>query len=92
MKYVVTRRTAACLTARAVQRHLEGGRLHPVPDAPCFAYPVWAVDRDDLSEDLALAARATLTQVAESAETFQERVLREMALRTGSEVGVLGST
>lgn len=78
-EYVVNRRAAAYLPARAVHRHLERGRLHPVPNAPRFADPVWAVYRDDLSEDLTPAARATLTQVATSAETFQEQV---MALRT----------
>ncbi|MEM9798088.1 MAG: LysR family transcriptional regulator [Pseudomonadota bacterium] len=91
--YVVNRRAAAYLPARAVQRHLDAGRLHLVPDAPRFPYPAWVVSRDDIPADLANLARTTLADVAARAEDAQGDVMDDLArLSEDGTVATLGDT
>ena len=75
--YVVNRRAAAYLPARAVKRRLDEGKLHIVADAPRFPYPSWVVWREDLDEDLRSIARSTLTGVVEAIEKEQETVVKD---------------
>lgn len=89
-QYVVNRNAAAYLPARAAQQFLEAGRLHLVPGAPVFPYPVWSVFRDDLPEALTATARATLTSVANAAETAQEEVMEALERLSGHEIETLG--
>ncbi|MEQ6249965.1 LysR family transcriptional regulator [Sulfitobacter sp. HNIBRBA3233] len=86
-EYIVNRRLAAYLPARSVQRYLDAGRLHLVPEAPRFAYPVWSVWRDDLKPDIAATARASLAQVANKAEEDQDAILGSAA-RIGDDADV----
>ncbi|MEM7643941.1 MAG: LysR family transcriptional regulator [Pseudomonadota bacterium] len=89
--YVANRRAAAYMPARAIRRHLDDGRLHLVPDAPRFPFPVWAAFRDDLDADLAETARATLAAAASQAEAAQERILADLAqISDGQSVEVMG--
>ncbi|WP_348645503.1 LysR family transcriptional regulator [Jannaschia sp. S6380] len=90
-EFIARRRAAAYLPARAVMGHLDAGRLHLVPDAPRFPYPIWAVFRDDLDEDLSRIARETLDTVAAQAESVQETVLDELAdISDADDVPLLG--
>ena len=88
-EYLIPRRAAAYMPARAVRRHLDAKRLHLVPDAPRFPYPAWAVLRDDLDEGLAAVARQTLEAVAEAAEAEDEEVLEALAEISDGEVDVM---
>ncbi|WP_179380219.1 LysR family transcriptional regulator [Jannaschia marina] len=88
--YIVNRRAAAYLPARAAKPLLDAGRLHLVPGAPVFPYPVWSVFRDDLPDDLATTARQTLAEVAQRAEDAQEEVMDELERLTGHAVETLG--
>lgn len=89
--YIVNRRAAAYLPARSVQRYLDAGRLHLVPDAPRFSYPVHVVWRDDLDPDIARVAKQSLLHVAQGAEDEQEALLDRLAeLSEVHSVGRLG--
>lgn len=77
-EYIVNRRASAYLPARAVQRYLSSGKLHVVADAPRFPYPSWLVLREDLDEDLAALARATLSNVVQAAEIEQENLVEDL--------------
>lgn len=77
-EYIVNRKAAAYMPARAVKHHLESGRLHIVHDAPRFEYPIWAVWRDDIDTDLAATARQCLSQVAQKAEAEQAILLKDI--------------
>ena len=77
--YIVSRDAAAYLPARAVGTHLDNGNLHLVPAAPRFPYPIWAVFRDDLPDDLTALARSTLASVGAKLESAQEDVLDTLA-------------
>lgn len=87
--YLLARRAAAFMPARALRRLLDAGRLHLVPDAPRFPYPVWAVLRDDMDADLAAAARRTLAAVAGEAQDAQEIVLERLADISDGDVAVM---
>ena len=88
--YLIHRRGAAYMPARAVRRHLDAGRLHLVADAPRFAHPVWAAFRDDLDPELAALARAALAEVAHAAENVQDRILADLAEISDGAVEVMG--
>ncbi|WGH77606.1 LysR family transcriptional regulator [Jannaschia ovalis] len=89
--FLVNRRAAAYLPARAAQSHIEAGRLHLVPDAPVFPYPAWVVWRDDIEPDLAELAARTLRETAARADAAQDGVLEHLArLSEGAAVTVLG--
>lgn len=89
--FIARRQAAAYMPARAVRGHLEAGRLHLVPDAPRFPFPIWATFRDDLDPDLATVATGTLRQAAEQAEVAQDRILASLAqISEGGAVDVMG--
>ena len=90
-EYVVNRRAAAYVPARTAKPHLDAGRLHLVPDAPIFPYPVWAVFREDLDETLAATARETLATVAARAEDAQGEVLQALEEVSEEEIATLGA-
>lgn len=85
--YVVNRNLAAYIPARSAKRHLDQGKLHVVSDAPRFAYPVWAVWREDMDSDLADAARRTLAGVAQRAEIEQETVVQSLEPMNSGDTG-----
>lgn len=72
--YIMYRKAKAYLPARAVKRRVDSGALHIVGDAPRFPYPAWVVWRDDIEDDIADLARATLRDVTTTAERESESV------------------
>lgn len=74
-EYVINREAAAYLPARYVKKYLDSGQLHLVQGAPRFPYPVWAVWRDDLGQDLRDIATRTLREVARNAEADSSAVV-----------------
>ncbi|TYB90193.1 LysR family transcriptional regulator [Oceaniovalibus sp. ACAM 378] len=92
-EYVVNRECAAYLPARYISRDLKEGRLHLVPDAPVFPFPVWVVWRDDLDPELAEIARDTLALVVEQADANQEAIIATLReISENDEIEVLGET
>lgn len=89
-EYVANRRAASYLPARAIKPLIDAGRLHLVPGAPVFPYPIWSVFRDDLPEDLAALARRTLSDTVAQAEDAQNEVMQSLERLTGHEVETLG--
>ena len=59
-EFIVNRKAACYLPARAAKRYLDQGRLFLVPDTPVFPYPVWSVWRTDLDPDLEAVAEKAL--------------------------------
>ncbi|GGE48848.1 LysR family transcriptional regulator [Actibacterium pelagium] len=91
-EYVVRRRAAAYLPARYIKRYLDEGRLHLVPDAPTFPYPIWSIWRDDLDEDIRATAEATLVAIQSQIDDEQSAVIAELAdISEGETVEVLGN-
>ncbi|MEM6693980.1 MAG: LysR family transcriptional regulator [Pseudomonadota bacterium] len=91
--FVLAGRRAAYLPARFIKRHLDEQRLHLVPDAPKFPYPIWAIWRDDLDDSVRSAAQATLEQVRNKVMQEQDAVLTELGeLSEDAEIAVLGET
>lgn len=90
--YVATRRAAAYLPARYIKRYLDEGRLHLVPDAPIFPYPIWSIWRDDLDDDVRASAEAALVAVQSQIGAEQSAVIGELThISDGETVEVLGS-
>ena len=73
-RYLVDREFAAFLPARLVKRYMERGTLWVVPGAPVYTQTVWSVWRDDLDDDLADVANATLAEAVSAAETDIEEI------------------
>lgn len=89
--YIVNRRAAAYLPARYIKRYLDEGRLHLVPDAPMFPYPIWSVWRDDLDEEIRTTAEQTLTTVQSQMDELQNAVLDDLNdISSGDCIEVLG--
>ena len=89
--YIVNRRAAAYLPARYIKRYLDEGRLHLVPDAPMFPYPVWSVWRDDLDEEIRTVAEQTLVTVQSQMDELQNAVLADLNdISSGETIEVLG--
>lgn len=89
--YIVNRRAAAYLPARYIKRYLDEGRLHLVPDAPMFPYPIWSVWRDDLDEEIRTTAEQTLTTVQSQMDELQNAVLDDLNdISSGDSIEVLG--
>ena len=90
--YVLRRRAAAYLPARFVQNLLDEGRLHLVPDAPRFPYPVWAVWRADTDAASRAIAEAALDEITTELDAAQDGVLDLLAeLSHSAEAAVLGA-
>lgn len=91
--YIVNRRAAAYLPARYIKRYLDEGRLHLVPDAPMFPYPIWSVWRDDLDEEIRTTAEQTLTTVQSQMDELQNAVLDDLNdISSGDSIEVLGKS
>ena len=89
--YLINRRAAAYLPARAAAPHLAAGRLSLVPGAPVFPYPAWVVWRDDIDPDLAKLAARTLAETAARADATQAQVMEDLArLNADDGVTVMG--
>ncbi|MGR3434636.1 MAG: LysR family transcriptional regulator [Shimia sp.] len=82
-EYVAARGLAAYLPARWAAPGLAAGRLHLVPDAPVFPFPVWALWREDLDADLAEAAAEALHEVAAAGEATTEGIVDDLAALSG---------
>lgn len=90
--YVVMRHAAAYLPARYIKRYLDQGRLHLVPDAPVFPYPVWSVWRDDLDNEIRATAEAALVTIQSHIDTEQSAVITELVrVSEGETVKTLGN-
>ncbi|WP_296421305.1 LysR family transcriptional regulator [Pseudooctadecabacter sp.] len=89
--YVINRQAAAYLPARYVKRYIDAGRMHLVPDAPPFPYPVWVVWREDLDPDLRQRAEAELTAAAHLADQDGEAVMDQLLdITKGDHLDTLG--
>ncbi|WP_341271343.1 hypothetical protein [Pseudaestuariivita atlantica] len=89
--YVVRRKAAAYLPARSAKEFIDQGRLHLVPDAPKFPYPIWAVWRIDVEPVLAAAASVLLKNVAKQVEILSDAVVQNLAeISEDHEIGDLG--
>lgn len=89
--YIANRHKAAYLPARGIQRHIEAGKLFPVPDAPRFPYPVWAVWRDDINPGIADLAKSCLTTITEQVRSEQNAILDQLVENSEADsIGHLG--
>ena len=71
LSYVLSAGGSGYFRMQAVHQHLEAGRLHLVPGAPRFSYPVYVVSSANADEGVlapALAGLRTLTTVKEIAD------------------------
>ena len=92
-EYVLNRKAAAYLPARYVKRYIDTGQMHLVPNAPRVPYPVWAVWREDLDPEILAPAKATLTAIAQDAESMGADVIEALAdLSEDHQVDILGKT
>lgn len=90
--YVVTRRAAAYLPARYIKRYLDEGRLHLVPDAPAFPYPIWSIWRDDLDDVVRANAEAVLVSIQSQIDAEQSAVMAELTeISDSKSIEVLGN-
>lgn len=76
--YIVKRHAAGYLPARYIKTYLDEGRLHLVPDAPRFPYPIWSIWRDDLDDDVREAAEATLVAIKSQIDADHEAMISEL--------------
>lgn len=91
--YVVHRRAAAYLPARAARKYIDAGQLHLVPDAPRYPYPAWVVWRDDIDPKILAMAKTSLGSVAAAADEAQQRILDRLAeISSDDTVGSLGGS
>jgi DNA-binding transcriptional LysR family regulator len=90
---MVNRQKAAYMPARSVQRYIDTGRLFPVPDAPRFPYPVWAVWRDDVDPNIASTAKECLSAIVDQVKSEQNEILdRLVESSEADEIGQLGKS
>lgn len=90
--YVIRRKAAAYLPARYIKPELDAGRLHLVPDAPRFPYPIWSVWREDLDPEVRETAEVALTRIAGQIKNDQSAIIASLAeISDVAEVDVLGT-
>ena len=90
--YIVNRHAAGYLPARYIKKYLDEGRLHLVPDAPRFPYPVWSVWRDDLDTEIREVAEAALVAITSQIDADQNAVISELSeISAGGTVEILGN-
>jgi len=77
-RFILNRRAAGFLPARYVRQYLESGQLHLVAGVPSYTYPVWAVWRDDIPEEVAIVAKRTLDEVSAAAAEATDEVLADL--------------
>ena len=91
-QYVLNRKAAAYLPARYVQRHLDAGELHLVPNAPRFPQPIWAVWRQDIDPIIRAVAETSLHDEVAGIDTAQTEIIEKLAKISGNgEPNVLGA-
>ncbi|SFR42724.1 LysR family transcriptional regulator [Litoreibacter janthinus] len=73
--FIKRRGLAAYQPARYVKRDLDAGTLWLVPDAPTFPFPVYAVWREDVEEDLRKQAETALDAVVSQLAGERDEVL-----------------
>ena len=76
--YVINRKAAAYLPARFVKRNIDAGELHPVPNAPHFAYPIWCVWWDQTEPIIRAAGQSCLTEITEEIVNDQEKIIESI--------------
>lgn len=92
-EYIVKRRAAGYLPARYIKTYLDEGRLHLVPDAPRFPHPIWSIWREDLDDDVRVAAEAALVAIKSQIDAVHHEVMSElMELSEDGSVETLGNT
>ena len=74
-EYIKRRGLAAYQPARYVKRDLDDGNLWLVPDAPSFPYPVYAVWREDVDEELRMNATKALVAVVDKLSDERDEVI-----------------
>ncbi len=90
--YIVNRRAAGYLPARYIKKYLDEGRLHLVPDAPRFPYPVWSVWRDDLDAEIREVAEAALVATRSQIDADQNAIISELSqISEDGTVEILGN-
>lgn len=82
--YIVNRKAAAYLPARFVQRQLDAGALHLVPEAPRFHYPVWIIWREDSNPIIRAATEACLNRIVEDIDIVQDNILKQLTNLNGN--------
>lgn len=89
--YISRRKLAAYVPARSVGELIADNRLHLVPDAPKFPYPVFHAWREDLDEEIIAVARNTLHRIGQGVEVRQEKIIDQLAeISEDDEIAVLG--
>ncbi|NBR34220.1 MAG: LysR family transcriptional regulator [Rhodobacteraceae bacterium] len=76
--YVIHRKAAAYLPARFVKDNIDAGELHPVPNAPHFAYPIWSVWRDDTDPIIRAAGQSCLDEISQRIIAHQEKLIESI--------------
>lgn len=90
--YIVNRRAAGYLPARYIKKYLDEDRLHLVPDAPRFPYPVWSVWRDDLDAEIREVAEAALVATRSQIDADQNAIISELSeISEDGTVEILGN-
>lgn len=93
IEYILRRQKAAYVPARSVAEHISAGRLHLVPDAPKFPYPIYHIWREDLPEIVQSTARKALITTIKSVEIKQDAVIEHLAdISDEDDVAILGDT
>lgn len=60
LNYVLAAGGAGYFRMQAIQHHLEAGRLHLVPDAPRYSYPIYVVHSENTEKSVLNPALAGL--------------------------------
>lgn len=76
--YILHRKAAAYLPARFVQNQIDAGQLHPVPNAPHFAYPIWSVWRDDIDPIIRAAGQSCLDEITKVISQKQDSIIKSI--------------
>lgn len=63
LEYVLARGGSGYFRRQAIEAHLASGRLHLVPEAPQFSYPIYAVSSSDIDRDLFASTLSSLQEV-----------------------------
>lgn len=89
--YTLLRDHAIYAPARSVSEHLASGKLHLVPDMPCFPYPIYHVWREDTDEEVSAVIRNALQRAVRRIENHQEDVMNQLIdISEEEEVTILG--
>ena len=91
LRFVANRGLAAYVPARVAAPDLAAGRLHLVPDAPVFPYPVWLVRHAALDGDVRDVMTAALRDAVAATLTVQDGVIEDLEATSEAAVAVLGA-